>query len=160
MKIMPTHSLGFLNLWILMFLFALPILVTVITKPQIFSATSEQFRNKKNSSEFRFFIAAKFFMLFYFIYSFFVPFSSNSSLFIAGAVVYLFGFSFYIAAWVIISKTGPNKLFTTGPFRFSRHPVYVSSFVMFLGAGIISSSLLFLIISILVWHYPPSKWKI
>lgn len=150
MKIFTVHSLGIFNLWIFMLLFALPILITVINQPGIFHATSEKFKNKRETTEFRKFIAAKFFMMFYFIYAILVPIPFSSVLFIPGLIVYSAGFICYVSAWVVIFKTGPDKLFDKGPFRFSRHPVYVSSFILFTGAGLMSSSLLFLILSILV----------
>lgn len=150
MSILPDHSLGFYNLWLLMGLYALPIILTVLFRKGIFQATSSRFSSSRSSREYNLFIVSKFLMLAYFLYSVVVPIQLDTLLAVLGLVTYVVGFLFYSAAWVTIARSGSETLFTQGPFRFSRHPVYVSSAVQFFGAGIVSQSWIFLCISILV----------
>jgi protein-S-isoprenylcysteine O-methyltransferase Ste14 len=89
-------------------------------------------------------------MLIYFLYSVAIPIRLDTLLAISGFAIYLIGFVFYSAAWIIIAKSERGKVFTRGPFRFSRHPVYLSSAVQFIGAGFISQSWFFLGLSLLV----------
>jgi len=89
-------------------------------------------------------------MLIYFLYSIVVPVRLDTSFAITGLVVYIIGFLFYSAAWITIATSGGGRVISKGPFQFSRHPVYVSSAVLFIGAGVISKSYIFLGLSILV----------
>lgn len=149
MSFFPVHSIGILNLWVLMALFSLPILFTISIKRHVFRATSSQFKSSRTRGEFRVFLAAKFYMMFYFIYSIFIPLNFDSTSATVGLLIYIAGFSVYSSAWTIIAISGEGKLFIHGPFRYSRHPVYLSAAVMFLGAGLFSNSVLFLLLSIL-----------
>jgi protein-S-isoprenylcysteine O-methyltransferase Ste14 len=150
MSILPDHSLGFFNLWLLMGLYALPIILTILFRKHIFKATSSCFSSSRSSREYNLFIVSKFLMLIYFLYSIVVPIQLDTFLAVLGFVIYIVGFIFYSAAWVTIARSGSGTVFTQGPFRFSRHPIYVSSAVQFFGAGIVSQSWFFLSISILV----------
>lgn len=147
MRIMPVYSIGLFNLWLSVLLFALPILLTISIRGRIFKKTSRAFKSSRSSREFRIFLAAKIYMLFYFIYSVFIPVRLNTVLSIAGLAVYTTGFIIYSSAWVVIASTMDGQLFTRGPFKYSRHPVYLSAMVMFLGAGMISDSVIFLVLS-------------
>jgi len=150
MSIFTDHSLGFFNLWLLMVLYALPILLTIIFRKRIFQPTTSRFSSSRNSREYNLFIVSKILMLMYFLYAIVLPIHYDTLFAIFGFVIYIIGFLCYSAAWVTIAKSEKGKVFTQGPFRLSRHPVYVSSAVLFLGAGIISQSWFFLGLSILV----------
>jgi protein-S-isoprenylcysteine O-methyltransferase Ste14 len=89
-------------------------------------------------------------MLIYFLYAIVVPIHLDPSTATIGQFIYTIGFLFYSTAWLTIATTRRGKIFNTGPFRFSRHPVYVSSAIMFFGAGLISNSWTFLGFSLLV----------
>lgn len=149
MKIFAAHSIGIFNLWIFMFLFAVPILLTISFRGHVFHATSSKFRSSRSSRELRTFIAAKFYMMFYFIYSIFIPLRFDSAVAAAGLIVYIIGFAVYSASWIVISAAPEGSIFRKGPFRFSRHPVYLSAAVLFLGAGLMSGSIIFLALSVL-----------
>jgi protein-S-isoprenylcysteine O-methyltransferase Ste14 len=150
MRIFAEHSLGIFNLWLLMVLYTLPILFTIIIRKRIFQTTSSHFSSSRSSREYHLFIVSKFLMLIYFLYSIAIPIRLDTLLAISGFVFYLIGFGLYSAAWITIAKSERGKVFTRGPFRFSRHPVYISSAVLFIGAGFISQSWFFLGLSILV----------
>jgi len=150
MNIFAVHSFGFFNLWLLMALYALPILLTIILCKHVFQPTSSRFSSSRNSREYNLFIASKIIMLIYFLYSIVVPVRLDTSFAITGLVVYIIGFLFYSAAWITIATSGGGRVISKGPFQFSRHPVYVSSAVLFIGAGVISKSYIFLGLSILV----------
>ena len=150
MNIFAVHSFGFFNLWLLMALYALPILLTIILHKHVFQPTSSRFSNSRSSREYNLFIVSKIIMLVYFLYSIVVPVRLDTSFAITGLAIYIIGFLFYSAAWIAIATSGGGKVISTGPFRFSRHPVYVSSAVLFVGAGFVSKSFIFLGLSILV----------
>jgi protein-S-isoprenylcysteine O-methyltransferase Ste14 len=150
MDLFAVHSFGIFNLWLLMVLYTLPILLTVIFRRHVFGRTSAQFSSSRNTLERRLFIASKFFMLFYFLYAIVLPVRFDSTWAIFGLVIYGIGFAFYAAAWITIATSQRGRVFSGGPFRFSRHPVYLSSAVMFMGAGLASGSWFYLGFSLLV----------
>jgi protein-S-isoprenylcysteine O-methyltransferase Ste14 len=150
MSIFADHSLEFYNLWVLMVLYALPILLTIILRKRVFEPTSSRFASSRSSQEYNLFIVSKILMLIYFLYSTVVPINLDTAIGITGLVIYIVGFAFYSVAWMTIAQAKKGEVFSSGPFRFSRHPVYVSSAIQFIGAGIISQSWLFLGLSLLV----------
>jgi protein-S-isoprenylcysteine O-methyltransferase Ste14 len=89
-------------------------------------------------------------MLIYFLYSIVIPIRLDQLAATIGLLIYSFGFVIYSTAWLTIATTMRGEIFITGPFRFSRHPVYISSAIMFFGAGLISNSCFFLGFSLLV----------
>jgi protein-S-isoprenylcysteine O-methyltransferase Ste14 len=150
MNLFAVHAFGFFNLWLLMVLYALPILLTIVFHKHVFHPTSSRFSSSRNASERRLFIVSKIIMLIYFLYAIVVPVRLDTAYGIIGLVIYGIGFAFYSAAWIIIATSEGGRVFSDGPFRFSRHPVYVSSAVLFVGAGFVSESYIFLGLSLLV----------
>lgn len=150
MSIFAEHSLGFFNLWLLMVLYLLPIFLIMIFRKGVFQPTSSRFSSLRGSQEYKLFVAAKFLMLAYFLYAIVIPVHLDSLFAQIGVLIYIIGFAFYSAAWIAIAKSKQGEVFSQGPFRFSRHPVYVSSAIVFLGAGFISQSWFFLGLSLLV----------
>ena len=65
----------------------------------------------------------------------------------AGLAVYLLGFIISTAALFSIAATKPGEPFTTGMYRYSRHPIALGTLLPFIGAGIAAASWLFLLLS-------------
>jgi protein-S-isoprenylcysteine O-methyltransferase Ste14 len=84
-----------------------------------------------------------------FVYSIFLPLRLGTMWFYVGLPIAIVGTVTYIM--VIVSfVTTPlgEKPITTGLYRYSRHPMYISQLVMFIGVGIASASWLFLLLTI------------
>jgi protein-S-isoprenylcysteine O-methyltransferase Ste14 len=84
-----------------------------------------------------------------FVYSIFLPLRLGSIWFYVGLPIALVGTVTYIM--VIVSfVTTPigEKPITTGLYRYSRHPMYITQLVMLIGVGIASASWLFLLLTI------------
>ena len=85
-----------------------------------------------------------------FVYSIFLPLRPVGTIwFCVGLPVALVGLVAFVM--VIVSfVTTPigEKPITTGLYRYSRHPMYITQLVMLVGAGIASASWLFLLLSI------------
>lgn len=150
MSIFAEHTPGFFNLWLLMVLYTLPIILTIIFRKHVFQPTSSRFSSSRSSREYNLFVISKILMLIYFLYAIVIPIRLEASFAIIGLIVYIIGFVFYSAAWITIAKSEKGKVFSRGPFRFSRHPIYISSAILFVGAGFISQSWFFLGLSIMV----------
>ena len=150
MSLFADHSFAFFNLWLLMLLYAFPILVTVVHRRGVFRPTSSRFASSRSRREYLFFVISKMIMLVYFLYSVVLPLRLDTVFALIGIVVYLFGYAFYLAAWITIAISGGAGVITGGPYRVSRHPVYLSSAFCFIGAGVVSGSIVFLGLSVLV----------
>jgi protein-S-isoprenylcysteine O-methyltransferase Ste14 len=150
MRFFAVHSFGIVNLWILMLLYSLPILLTIIIHKGVFHPTSSRFSSARSSREYRLFIVSKSIMLIYFLYAIILPIHLDKPIVMAGLVIYAVGFMLYAAAWITVAISGGGKVLSNGPFRFSRHPIYMSSAIIFAGAGFASGSYLYLGLSLLV----------
>jgi protein-S-isoprenylcysteine O-methyltransferase Ste14 len=93
-------------------------------------------------------------------YSVFLPLKTGTVWFAAGLIVFLLGLFVDIASTVSFARTPQNMPVTGGIYRYSRHPIYVSLVMIYLGTGIASASWLFLLITGLVvveWVCPCPK---
>ena len=150
MNIFSEYSLGFFNLWLLMVFYPLPILLTIILRKRIFQSTTPRFSRSRSSREYYLFVISKILMLVYFLYAILIPIHYDTSISLIGLIIYIIGFAYYSAAWITIAKSEKGELFTNGPYQYSRHPIYISSVILFIGAGLISQSWFFLGFSIVV----------
>jgi protein-S-isoprenylcysteine O-methyltransferase Ste14 len=81
------------------------------------------------------------------IYSIFVPLKLGTPWFYAGLPIYFLGLVSYVMVWVGFATTPPDKLVTTGIYRYSRNPMQLSQAVIFLGVGIATASWIFLLLA-------------
>jgi protein-S-isoprenylcysteine O-methyltransferase Ste14 len=83
------------------------------------------------------------------IYSFFLPLQLGSIWFYVGLLITLIGLvgtTLVLVDWV---NTPASEPVTRGIYRYSRHPMYVTEAIIFLGVSIISASWVFLLITII-----------
>ena len=72
-----------------------------------------------------------------------------------GLLIYTFGMVLFIASLRIIVKTPPDEPFRTGPYRFTRNPLYVSATIVFFGICLATANIVlvaYLIVAILLQH--------
>ena len=81
-------------------------------------------------------------------YSVFLPLRVGTWWFAVGLPIALVGAVAYLVGIVPLLTTPlADRPATTGTYRYSRHPMYVSQQVMFIGVGIASASWLFLLLT-------------
>ncbi len=85
-----------------------------------------------------------------FIYSFFLPIKFNTIWFYIGLIAFIFGFTIDLTVLYILKDTKLDKPFMDGPYRYSRHPIYLSSFLIIISISIMSLSWIFLLIAFIV----------
>jgi len=92
------------------------------------------------------------FVLFFglFIYSIFLPLRLETAWFYAGLVMCMLGVITWTIAMVNIANIPLGQAWTKGLYRYSRHPMVLSSFLIFIGAGVASASWVFLLFSIVL----------
>jgi steroid 5-alpha reductase family enzyme len=84
------------------------------------------------------------------IYSIFLPIQLGNLWFYIGLPVTLIGL---ITSFIVIAnwaKSPQGKPVTNGLYRYSRHPMYVTAFVLFMGVSIITASWVFLLFTVLL----------
>lgn len=81
------------------------------------------------------------------IYSIFLPLRIGTAWFYTGLSIYILGMIIGIIAITSIAATQPGKPFTKGMYRYSRHPLLVSMFLVFLSIGVATTSWLYLLLS-------------
>ena len=83
-----------------------------------------------------------------FIYSIFLPLPLGTPLLYAGIVLFVVGLIIFEIAGIPWAKTAIDDPITTGLYRYSRHPIYIGVFIQYIGIGIATASVLFLLLVI------------
>lgn len=150
MTFFPSHTFRFYGLWIPVLLYFVPLLAVVILRRGVFHCTVELFSSRRSRREYSLFITSKMVMLGYLFYSFAIPLRPSEWFFRVGGTVYLAGYLLYTAAWVNVAAAEKGTVFSAGLYRYSRHPIYVSSALVFIGTGLLSGTWVFLMLSLIV----------
>jgi protein-S-isoprenylcysteine O-methyltransferase Ste14 len=83
------------------------------------------------------------------IYSVFLPLKSEEIWFYVGLPITLVGLIGSIVAVTDWAVTLVGEPVTRGLYRYSRHPMYVTGFIILLGVSILSASWVFLLLAII-----------
>jgi protein-S-isoprenylcysteine O-methyltransferase Ste14 len=147
MSLIPAFEVGVWNAWLLILPLALIPAILASLKKGLFEKTESTAKpSKAEKMVFRF---SKVFLALLFLYSIFLPLKLGTLWFYVGLPISLLGIVMYIIVSVNIANTPVDRPVTTGLYRYSRHPMYVASFIAPVGAGIASASWLFLLFSVL-----------
>jgi len=84
------------------------------------------------------------------IYSVFLPLELGTIWFYAGIPITLIGLVGSILVLVGWTNSPTGEIISSGIYRYSRHPMYVTEVLLLLGAGIASASWVFLVFPIIV----------
>jgi len=155
MLLIPAFEIGIWNAWIFMGCSLIPVIflfMPLVSRGQkektAFTAYfSKMQKNAFSTTQLIFFILI--------IYSIFVPLKLGTVWFYVGLSVFLIGVIPYAMLAVNFVTTPLDKPVTRGIYRYSRHPMYLTMFLMLLGAGIASASWIFLLLSVVDIIMPP-----
>ena len=148
MSLIPAFELGVWNAWIFMVpslfftLFALHLLKEK-------GAPSGGEGPSLSKPTLLFFIVSKFIYFVAVAYSFFLPLELGTIWFYVGLPITLIGLVGFIVILVNWANTPAGEPVTRGIYRYSRHPMYVTSFFLLLGVSIASASWVFLLFPII-----------
>jgi protein-S-isoprenylcysteine O-methyltransferase Ste14 len=144
MSLIPAFEVGVWNAWILITLLFLFIMLSGLLPKGI----GKRITPTKEDNKTRRVMLIVFFTMI--IYSVFLLLKLGTVWFYAGLAVYVLGFIVSIAAPFSIAATKPGEPFTTGIYRYSRHPISLGTLLPMIGAGIASASWLFLLLSVIL----------
>jgi len=152
MSWVPAFKIGLWNAWILLLYFPLNTLIMILVDKavgtgQIMKKMGDVPFDKKEK---RASMTSMVLMVLLVLYSIFLPLKLGTVWFYAGLAIYLVGLAMLVAAIVNIATTPLGQPFVGGMYRYSRHPVYVSMFITWVGVSVASASWLFLLLSIVV----------
>jgi protein-S-isoprenylcysteine O-methyltransferase Ste14 len=145
MSFIPDFEIGIWNTWIFMpYLFILMILVEKVKKGEEPGKLEIEALSKSGKIIFN----VAFLILFIaIIYSIFLPLKLGTTWFYVGLPITLLGLVTLTIVMFNFSTTPWSKPITKGFYRYSRHPMYITTALFLLGVGIASASWLFLLLS-------------
>jgi protein-S-isoprenylcysteine O-methyltransferase Ste14 len=155
MSLIPAFKIGVWNAWIFTVCSLIPLILVfrpLVTRGQkggtVFTASfSKMQKNAFSSHQLIYFIL--------FIYSIFVPLKLGTVWFYVGLPIFLVGLIPYAMLAVSFVTTPLDQPVIRGIYRYSRHPMYVTGFLMLLGAGIASASWILLLLFVVDIILPP-----
>ena len=83
------------------------------------------------------------------LFSIFLPLKLNTAWLYVGLPIFALGLTLQVMITISVANTPLDKPITGGPYRISRHPIYFSSFLQFVGMGIASASWVILLCALL-----------
>ncbi|OGO14589.1 MAG: hypothetical protein A2Y53_04670 [Chloroflexi bacterium RBG_16_47_49] len=146
----PAFEIGLWNAWILMLYLPLHTLIMkavdkAVGTGEIFKKMGDDVSYQKGEKS-----ASTIYMVLLLVllaYSIFLPLKLGTAWFYAGLTIYLVGLVMFLSAIVNIATTPLGKPFTQGMYRYSRHPLYFSGVITFVGVSIASASWVFLLLT-------------
>lgn len=146
MSLIPAFKIGLLNGWIFVLPLVLgPLLWRLIVRGRANKSPSTVPLNK-TEKKFNILGSAIFFLAI--IYSVFLPLRLGTIWFYIGLPVFLLAsimLTIIILNWV---RTPAGEPVTGGLYRYSRHPIYIAVFLLFLSIGIACASWVYLLCAI------------
>ncbi len=150
MQLIPVFKIGLWNAWIFILLVLLPLLLVVLFRRGVFKKTDSIHSSILTGTENKIFIFSKVILFSVFIYSVFLPLQLGTIWFSIGLPIYLLGLILQTIAWVNVATSPVGEPVTKGLYRYSRHPMYFTLPLIFIGTSIASASWLFLLLSIVL----------
>jgi len=153
MSLIPAFEIGIWNAWIFMLCTMIPFFFMPLIargREEEASFTDAFSKMQKNAL-----LSLHIIYLLLVIYSIFIPLKLGTVWFYIGLPICLLGLVPYTMVSVNFVSTPLNKPATKGIYRYSRHPMYLTPFLVFIGAGIASASWLFLLLSLVYIIMPP-----
>jgi len=147
MSLVPEFELGLWNAWILVLSFLLLFTVWEILN-HLRGQKGSNRPNKPpfNEKEERLYGISQLIFWASVIYSVFLSLKLDTVWFCAGLLVYLLGIIFTVIAGTSLDNTPMDRPATEGLYRISRNPIYLGTFLIFVGIGVACASWLFLLL--------------
>ena len=153
MSLTPAFEIGLWNGWILWILLFLSMII-----PNFFMSEEAKIRTNR-ASQFVPFDKKKekilalsthvVIMPFSIIYSIFLPLKIGTAWFYLGLVIFILALGMSFMATLSFATTPVDQPVTGGIYQISRHPIYLSGFLLFIGIGISTASWIILLCAVL-----------
>jgi protein-S-isoprenylcysteine O-methyltransferase Ste14 len=148
MNILPEFELGILNTFLFMiWLLILPFLTTLIVQQPAIAKTIRTSAPMNYEKTFNFLSMAA--IIIGTLLSFFIPLQTTSILFYPGLILFTLAIILHFTILTTIRNSDPEKPFTTGPYRYSRHPIYLALTLMLIAILMMSQSIIIILVLII-----------
>ncbi len=159
MSWIPAIKIGIWNAWIpALFLVLHPLVMNIVDKilgtGNINQKMGEGSANNGKNTAIQF---PTILMLLLFVYSIFLPMLVNTTWLIIGLVIYAVGVGMFFSSIITVAKTPQGEIFSRGMYRYSRHPLYLSFILIFIGISVLTLSWLFLLLAMGWMIFPLSQ---
>jgi protein-S-isoprenylcysteine O-methyltransferase Ste14 len=148
----PAFEIGLWNAWILMLYLPLHPLIMIVVDKAV--GTGEILKKMGDvpyeKGEKRVSVIYMVVLLVLLAYSVFLPLKLGTVWFYAGFTTYLVGLVMFLTAIVNIATTPLGQPFTQGMYHYSRHPMFFSGPITFVGVSVASASWIFLLLSVVI----------
>ena len=153
MTLIPVFEVGIWNAWI----FVIAGLLLHIIPPTLATQFNTNLKKKfseapkdvyLNKNERKINVISIAFLLLLFAYTVFLPLQLGTSWFYAGLAIFLLAEIVYLTTILPWAATPADKPVTTGIYRYSRHPIYLTLLFQLIGVGIATASWLFLLLTV------------
>jgi protein-S-isoprenylcysteine O-methyltransferase Ste14 len=148
MSLVPAFEIGIWNAWILMSSFLLQWLAIILAGKNVAQRSGHPADMKRSNAEKRAGIVGNSIWGLATLYSIFLPLQLGTVWFYIGLPVFLIGLAMLAIATVNFATAPAEKPVTQGMYSFSRHPLYLSMFIIYIGTGIASASWVFILLGI------------
>ena len=150
MSWIPAFEVGLWNAWILMLYFPLHPLIMIVVDKAV--GTGEILKKMGDvpyeRGEKRAFVISVVILLLLSVYSVFLPLKLGTVWFYVGLGIYVVGLVMFLTAIMNVATTPLGQPFTKGMYRYSRHPMYFSGVITYVGVSVTSASWIFLLLSV------------
>ena len=156
MSLIPAFEIGIWNAWWFMIVFPLQWLAVLIIPGNIAERTGDTKGVQTRRDRIVAFLLNGLWIVAT-LYSIFLPFRVGTPWLWIGLFLFIVGLLILVLGTVSIAGTPTDKPFTSGVYRFSRHPGYLAMILVYLGVSIAAASWLFLLVtvvtfSLLIYH--------
>ena len=152
MSLVPVFEIGIWNAWILQITFIISSIVPELVISKDAKLSMQRMRQDVPLSRYEKILANSthiVIMPLVFIYSIFLPLKSDTVWLYAGLIIFALSLVMYIITVIDIATTQADKPVTRRVYRITRHPVYFSGFLLYLGTGIACASWLVILFALL-----------
>jgi protein-S-isoprenylcysteine O-methyltransferase Ste14 len=150
MSLAPIFKIGVWNAWLFMSVFILQMLAIMLVGKHVSERSHVPVEVRKSRLERYTGNIATLVWLAALGYSIFLPLQLGTIWFYIGLLIFIIALILIITATFDFITTASDRLITTGAYRYSRHPVYLATFLICLGAGIASFSMLLICFSVIL----------
>ncbi len=150
MDMTPILKPGICNAWLFMSVFIIQMFIILFAGDNVRKRSHLPAEIKRSRRDRYATVIANTVWLLSLIYSVFLPLKTGTTWFYTGLLMFLTGLIILTLATYHFMKTLPDRIITKGVYRFSRHPMYLATFLICVGAGISSGSWIFLILCVIM----------
>ena len=148
MSLIPAFEIDLWNAWIFMSVFILQMLAVIFLGKRVWERSGRPSDIKQSKFEAMAGIIGNTIWFLATVYSVFLPLQLGTIWFYIGLPIFLVGLMILAIATVNFASAPAEKPITQGMYRFSRHPLYSSLFIIYIGTSIATASWVFFLLGI------------